>query len=80
VWRHRKWGSSDDDFDAGADTTIIGLLIMTQPEQVSFDRYLDTIFASSNRLDACVNMLSVFLEDIDSCRDNPGQSLPASAP
>jgi len=53
---------------------------MTQPEQVSFDRYLDTIFASSNRLDACVNMLSVFLEDIDSCRDNPGQSLPASAP
>ena len=53
---------------------------MTEPKQVSFDRFLDTIFASSNRLDACMNMLAVFLEDIDSCRDNPGQSLPASAP
>ena len=53
---------------------------MTQPKQVSFDRYLDFIFASSNWLDACVNMLSVFLESIDSCRDNPGQSLPASGP
>ena len=53
---------------------------MTEPKQVSFDRFLDTIFASPNRLDACVNMLSVFLESIDSCRDNPGQSLPSRAP
>lgn len=53
---------------------------MTSPKQVSFDQYLDIIFATSNWLDACVNMLSVFLEDIDSCRDNPGQSLPGSAP
>jgi hypothetical protein len=53
---------------------------MTQPKQISFDEYLDSVFASPIWLDACVNMLSVFLEDIDACRDNPGRDLPDLAP
>ena len=53
---------------------------MTQPKQISFGQYLDTIFASPIWLDACVNMLSVFLEDIGACRENPSQSLPRIAP
>lgn len=53
---------------------------MTLPEEISFDRYLDTIFAASNRLDACVNMLSAFLESIDSCRDDLRERLPGMAP
>ncbi|MGH2442654.1 MAG: hypothetical protein ACRDFX_05785 [Chloroflexota bacterium] len=53
---------------------------MTQPKQISFDSYLDTIFAGGAWLEACVNMLSVFLEDIDSCRDEPGKLLPGIAP
>jgi hypothetical protein len=53
---------------------------MTGPKQVSFAEYLDTIFASSNWLDACVGMLAVFVDDVDSCRDNPGQTLPGTAP
>lgn len=53
---------------------------MKPPRQVSFDGYLDTIFDSANWVDACVTMLSVFLEDIESCRDNPGQHLRDIAP
>src|SRR5438270_12902702 len=53
---------------------------MTSPKQVSFDEYLDIIFASSNWLEACVTMLSVFLEDLDSCRDDPAMRLPEIAP
>ena len=53
---------------------------MTPAKQVSFANYLDTIFAGPDWLDACVQMLSVFAEDIDSCRDNPSQSLPGIAP
>lgn len=50
------------------------------PEQVSFDRYLDLVFSSSNWTDACVSMLSAFLETIDACRDNLSESLPDAAP
>jgi hypothetical protein len=50
------------------------------PEEISFDRYLDLIFASSNRTDACLSMLSAFLENIDACRDSLSQSLPEAAP
>lgn len=53
---------------------------MTLPEQVSFDQYLDTVFASSKWVDACVTMLSAFLESIDACRDDPDQQLPDIAP
>ena len=52
---------------------------MHKRKLISFDRYLDSIFADRTWLDACVNVLSVFLEDIDSCRDDPGQSLPGIA-
>lgn len=54
--------------------------MMTSPQEVSFDRYLDMVFASPNWLDGCVTMLATSLEDIDSCRDNPGLSLPEMAP
>ena len=53
---------------------------MTSPKQVSFDEYLDIVFASSNWLDGCVTMLAAFVEDIDSARDNPALSLPPTAP
>jgi hypothetical protein len=53
---------------------------VTSPKQVSFDEYLDIIFSSSNWLDACVPMLAVFLEDIESCRDNLDEKLPEIAP
>lgn len=53
---------------------------MIPPKQVSFDRYLDSIFASPNWLDGCVGMLSALLEDIDSCRETLGVSLPQIAP
>ena len=53
---------------------------MTTPRLISFDEYLDVIFASDDWLDACVNMLSVFLEDIESCREDPVGTLPAVAP
>jgi hypothetical protein len=53
---------------------------VTAPKQVSFDKYLDSVFASPIWLDACVNMLSVFLEDVDSCRENPDRDLPGVAP
>jgi hypothetical protein len=53
---------------------------MTAPKQVSFDEYLDSVFASPIWLDACVNMLSVFLEDVDACREKPEQDLPGLAP
>jgi hypothetical protein len=53
---------------------------MTAPKEVSFDRYLDMVFASSSWLDACVTMLAAFLENIDSCRDHPELSLPEIAP
>lgn len=53
---------------------------MTSPREVSFDTYLDTVFASPNWLDACVTMLSAFVEDIDACRDDPGRRLPDLAP
>lgn len=58
----------------------IGLHTMAEPRQVSFDQYLDILFASSGWLDACVNMLSVFLEDIECGRDNPAEALPGIAP
>jgi hypothetical protein len=53
---------------------------MTLPEEVSFERVLDTIFASANWLDACTQMLSVFLESVDECREDPGATLPGMAP
>lgn len=53
---------------------------MTEPKQLSFDRYLDTVFAGSSWLEACVTMLTTFLESIDSCRDDPGRSLLSTAP
>jgi hypothetical protein len=51
---------------------------MTSPNEMSFDDFLDTVFASSRWLDACVDLLSAFLEELDSCRDNPRESLPES--
>ena len=38
---------------------------MTLPEHLSFDSYLDVVFASPNWLDACASMLSAFVETID---------------
>jgi hypothetical protein len=53
---------------------------MTSPRELSFDAYLDAVFASPSWLDACVTMLSAFVEDVDSCRDDPGRRLPELAP
>lgn len=53
---------------------------MNSPIRVSFDSYLDTVFASSNWVEGCLSMLSAFLESVDSCRDDPGQRLPDLAP
>ena len=53
---------------------------MTSPRQVSFDEYLDIIFASPNWLDSCVTMMAVFLEDVESCSENLSQKLPEVAP
>jgi hypothetical protein len=53
---------------------------MISGKEVSFDQYLDMIFAGPMWLDACTNMLSVFLDDIEGCRDKPRESLPEIAP
>jgi hypothetical protein len=53
---------------------------MLSGKEVSFDLYLDIIFASSGWLDACTTMLAVFSNDVESCRENPGQDLPELAP
>ncbi len=51
-----------------------------QGQDIPFDRYLDIIFAGPNRTDACLSMLSEFLECIDGCRDNLNEMLPDIAP
>jgi hypothetical protein len=53
---------------------------MISGKEVSFDQYLDMIFAGPIWLDACTGMLSVFLEDIEGCRENPRETLPEIAP
>ncbi|MGH2443205.1 MAG: hypothetical protein ACRDFX_08585 [Chloroflexota bacterium] len=44
------------------------------------DEYLNEAYDSPNWLDACMNMLSVFLEDLDTGRDHPERSLPGIGP
>jgi hypothetical protein len=53
---------------------------MTSPKEVSFADYLDYVFGSPIWLDTCVSMLSVFVGNIDRCRDNPARDLPDLAP
>lgn len=36
-----------------------------QAEEIDFDRYLDLVFASPNRMAACTSMLAAFLETVD---------------
>jgi hypothetical protein len=53
---------------------------MQSGKEISFDQYLDMIFAGSGWLEACTTMLAVFSNDIESCRENPGEGLPEEAP
>lgn len=53
---------------------------MSIGKQVSFDQYLDILFAEGIWLDGCTTMLAVFLEDIETGRDNPRETLPDIAP
>jgi hypothetical protein len=50
------------------------------PKPLTFDEYLDRLFAGPNWHDGCVSMLAAFLETIDSCRDDPEHGLPRTAP
>ena len=53
---------------------------MQSGKAISFDQYLDMVFAGSGWLDACTTMLAVFSNDIEGCRDNPSEGLSEVAP
>jgi hypothetical protein len=53
---------------------------MSFPRQVTFDQYLDLVFAGPGWLEACVGMLSAFLQDIDTDSDDAAERLPEIAP
>jgi hypothetical protein len=53
---------------------------VSRGKEVPFDEYLDLVFAGPMWVDACTSMLSVFLEDVEGCREDPGEGLPEIAP